>query len=235
MKALVVLFLLLADAGSVFAEEITLTSKDGRKISATLIQVHGDSVEFRRQDGSEFTIAFEKLDGNTVEMLNKIALEEKEAAIAEQEKKMQAEEAEQARIPKFPEKPKTPADLPEKIVITMEDGKELFYAFDRVKTFFVEPAESSESGDAAALLSVSMAFGGGEIMTSISHSLTDGNVSMKLIARTDKDSELPEPISMTIPSKIAKSSNGTASVGFFTKRLSGNVTEIILYDFQVVP
>ncbi len=72
-------------------------------------------------------------------------------------------------------------------------------------------------------------------MTGISHNLTDGNITMKMIARTPKDSELPEPIELTIPSKIAKSINGVASVGFFTKRLNGDVTEIILYDFQVAP
>ncbi len=124
MKIPVFLTIALVTLTSISAEQITLNSKDGRKISASLIQVHSDSVEVRREDGEQFTISFEKLDKDTVEMLKNIALEEKEAAIAEQKKKIAAEEAEQARIPKFTKNPKTPADIPEKIVIKAEDGKE---------------------------------------------------------------------------------------------------------------
>jgi hypothetical protein len=235
MKIPVVFPFLLFCVGSALAEEITLVSKDGRKISATLIEVHDDSVEFLRKDGKEFTIAFTNLDENTVQALKKIALQKQEAAIAEQQKIIAAEKAEQARIPKFPENPKTLEDLPEKVVIAIEDNKESFFKFDQVKTFFVKPTQSVTPADSDSVLSVSTAFGGGEIMTIISQNLTDKNISMKLIARTDKDSELPQPIELTVPSKTAKSINGVASAGYFAQRLNGNVTEIILYDFQIVP
>jgi hypothetical protein len=146
-----------------------------------------------------------------------------------------ARESERARIPKFPENPKKLADLPEKIVIKVEDGKKSAYAFDRVDSFFVEPKPSPSPGDSDPVLSVSTAFGGGEIMTIISQKLADGDVSMKLIALTANDTELTEPIELTVPSKAAKSTNGVISAGYFSKRFPGGVTEIILYDFKAVP
>lgn len=224
MKSFVMFPFLVFCISSTLAEEITLVSKDGRKISATLVQVHNDSVELIRSDGKEFTIAFTNLDENTVTTLKKIALE-----------KVAAEEAEQARIPKFPNNPKTLEDLPEKVVISIEDNKQSNFKFAQVQTFFVKPTPVEAPGDSDPLLSVSTAFGGGQIMAVISQNLTDKNISMKLIARTDKNSELPQPIELTIPSKDAKSVNGAISVGYFSKILNGDVTEIILYDFQIAP
>lgn len=229
------LLFLLASGSPIFAEEITLTSKDGRKIDVTLIQVYGDSVEVRKKGGDEFKIDFEKLDDATVKDLKKIALEEKEAAIAAQKDKVAAKEAELARIPKFPKNPKSLTDLPEKIVITPEDSKKTFFKLDQVNSFFVAPTESPEPAASDATLSVSTAFGGGKIMTVISHNLTSENLSMKLIARTDNDAEFPEPITLSVPSKIAKSVNGAATAGYFSKLLDEDVSEIILYDFQVAP
>lgn len=220
---------------SIFAGEITLTSKDGRKLSGELIAVHDSSVKIRKADGAEFTIDFRKLDEATVGTLEKIALEEKAAAMAKEKEMIAARESEQARIPKFPENPKTLADLPEKIVIKVEDGKKSAYAFARVDAFFVEPKPSPSPRDSDAVLSVSTTFGGGEIMTVISQKLADGDVSMKLIALTAKDTGFPEPIELTVPSKLAKSTNGVASAGYFSKRFPGDVTEIILYDFKAVP
>jgi hypothetical protein len=121
------------------------------------------------------------------------------------------------------------------VVITIEENKKLFFKFDLVKTFFVKPTQEMSPTDSDSVLSVSSAFGGGEIMTIISQNLTDKNVSMKLIARTDKTSELPQPIELTVPSQKAKSVNGVVSAGYFAQKLNGNVIEIILYDFQIVP
>ncbi len=234
MKSFSFLLLLITGIGALFAQEMTLTSKDGRKISATIIRIHDDSVEFRRDDGEEFTIAFEKFDQSTVEALKKIALEEKEAAIAEQKKKMAAEEAELARIPKFPEKPKTGEDLPQKIVFNLKNEKVAYYAFERVKSFFVEPTKSPSPSESDPVLNISTASGGGEVLVALSHNLTDGSVRMKLIIRTGKEAELPEPVEISILSMNPKSVNGVAQAGYYAKRVSEDVTEIILYDFQVV-
>lgn len=233
-QVLAITSILIASALPLLGESFTLKSKDGREISVNIIQIYSDAVEATRQDGEQFTIPFEKLDDATVESLKSIAQAEKDAQIAAMKSKMEAEAAELARIPKFPENPKSLEEIPQKIIFKPEDGKEAFIAFEQVKDSFIEPKLLSNKEESGAYLSVSTAFGGGQIMTILSQRVCPENLTFKLITRKDGDTSLVEPISISVPSEIAQpSGNGAVSAGYFSKRLEGDVTEIILYDFQI--
>lgn len=217
------------------AQEMILGSKDGRKMSGNIVQVYDDSVEFKRDDGKEFTISFDKLDEETVTKLKQIAIDEKNAAIAAQKKKMEEEAAELAKIPKFPERPNKIEDLPQKVVFEVKDGKEAFVRFEeQVKAFFVAPSVVDEIKEGENALSISSAAGGGEFMIILSHDLCPEMIGARMIIRKKGDESLPEPETVSIPSKISKpTATGAVSAGYFAKRVPGDVTEIILYDFSI--
>lgn len=116
--------LLLAVVPLAFAADepamLKLVSKDGKTIEVEVVSVGEKSAKIKKADGKEFEIAFNRLDAASVESLQKLA----------------AEIAKNTRpLPKG--EPKTPADLPEKVVV--KPGEHLKFVFTEVTSGLTKP------------------------------------------------------------------------------------------------
>ena len=106
---------------------VKLVSKDGKTIEVEVVSVGEKSAKIKKADGKEFEIAFSRLDAASVESLRKIA----------------AEAAKNARpLPKGD--PKSPADLPEKVVV--KPGENLKFVFTEVTSGLTKPEIVKDAG-----------------------------------------------------------------------------------------
>ena len=106
---------------------VKLVSKDGKTIEVEVVSVGEKSAKIKKADGKEFEIAFDRLDAASVASLQKLA----------------AEIAKNARpLPKG--EPKSPADLPEKVVV--KPGELVRVVFTEVTSGLARPEVVKDAG-----------------------------------------------------------------------------------------
>ncbi len=100
--------LLLSAASLVQAgESVAIKGRDGKTIQAEILSADEDSVKIRRGDGKEFDLPYSRVSDESVESIRKL--------LAEREANKPVERA------KVPKDPKTPEDIPEKVVVKKGD------------------------------------------------------------------------------------------------------------------
>ena len=182
---------------------VKLVSKDGKTIEVEVVSVGEKSAKIKKADGKEFEIAFNRLDAASVEALQKLA----------------AEIAKNVRpLPKG--EPKTPADLPEKVVV--KPGEHLRFVFTEVTSGLSKPEVVKDAGKDTPHFSVDFKERkeGATITMAIVTSYYPKTLRVKCLAR-NKGSDDYYPTSILPLQKEI----------FSGESWSDEVEELVFYDF----
>lgn len=214
--------------GTAFAELVTLKNKAGKPLQVNIDEVLQDSVKVTTAKGKEFTIPFTSLNEESVALIKK---RQEDAAKAVKAK----EEAIQESLrPTFPEDPKSPAELPQKVSLTAAQFKNNFTTFTKNGTLFIKPKQQDRSPSEDKYFSTSINPGSGSTQTFISQNLSPRNLKVRYFFRLKDETTYSKAKDIIVPSfEPAPSENGgRRGPKHLTEILPAGVEEIHFFDFQ---
>lgn len=215
--------------GTAFAELVTLKNKAGKPLQVTIDEVLDSAVKVTTTQGKEFTIPFSSLNEESVALIKK----QKEDAVKAVKEK---EEAIQASLnPTFPEDPKSPDELSQKVSLTVAQFRNNFTTFTKSGNLFVQPKQDDSSPSDAKYFSTSINPGSSNAQGFISQNLSSGNLKIRYFFRLKDETTFSKAKEIIVPSfePAPKKDGERPGPTYLTETLPANVEEIYFFDFRI--
>lgn len=214
--------------GAAFAELVTLKNKAGKPLQVTIDETLEDAVKVTTDKGKEFTIPFSSLHEDSVALIKKLQDDAAKAVIAEEEA------IQESLRPTFPEDPKSPSELPQKVSLQIAQFKNNFTTFTKNGTLFVQPKQQDSSPTEDKYFSTSINSSSANTQAYISQNLSPGKLKVRYLFRIKGETTFSKAKEITIPSfEPAPLKDGERrGPAYLTEGLPPAVEEIHFFDFR---
>ena len=208
------------------ADTVALKNKEGVSINVTIVEASNDSVTVTRKAGKKFTIPFSKLSEESIK-----TIEEWKANEAREIKKKEDAINESLR-PTFPENPKSPEELSQKVSIKVGKSPNNFATFETNGTLFIKPSMMTISPIDKKYFSINLNARGEKARVYLSQNLSGDKLKVRYIYRLKGESTYSTAKEVIVPTFEPHENSPQSGPKHLKEELPGNVEEIHFYDFR---